>query len=256
MNVVILASGDFPHRAYPLYLLSQADRLVCCDGTLSAIIRKNLHPDALIGDLDSEPKWLRKKLRTEPPLQHGATVLTADSRSEEVSPRDEFSDFRTLDLRLANGENFPLKVVHVTEQDFNDLSKAMRYTQAFYPEATSITILGATGKREAHTVGNLSSLMEYERRYHFWERGIDVQMVSDWSTAFAIGDSCKLNIGEGRAVSFFTFDQSLQIHSEGLQWPLDAVVFENWWVASLNRATMDEISLKFNHPAPLLVILD
>lgn len=47
--------------------------------------------------------------------------------------------------------------VHVTEQDYNDLTKAMRFVMQTYSGIEAIDILGATGKHEAHTVGNLFS---------------------------------------------------------------------------------------------------
>ena len=212
MNIVILAAGEFPRKAYPIYIIGQADAIVCCDSALAAALKHGVQPVAVVGDMDSVPKAA---------------------------------------LRQFGGE-----VVRVAEQDDNDLTKAMKYVLEKYPDVTEITILGATGKREAHTVGNLSLLMEYEKSFALSARGVNVQMVSDYSTAFVVGDSCSLSLGEGRAVSFFTCDQSLNVKSRGLEWPLDDVVFDNWWKATLNRATADEVSLQFNHPAPLLIILD
>ncbi len=212
MNIVILAAGEFPRKAYPIYIIGQADAIVCCDSALAAALKHGVQPVAVVGDMDSVPKAA---------------------------------------LRQFGGE-----VVRVAEQDDNDLTKAMKYVLEKYPDVTEITILGATGKREAHTVGNLSLLMEYEKSFALSARGVNVQMVSDHSTAFVVGDSCSLSLGEGRAVSFFTCDQSLNVKSRGLEWPLDDVVFDNWWKATLNRATADEVSLQFNHPAPLLIILD
>jgi thiamine pyrophosphokinase len=81
-------------------------------------------------------------------------------------------------------------------------------------------------------------------------------MVSDYSTAFAITDSCELHIGEGRRFSIFSPDNSLKIKSRGLFWPLDNVVFDNWWKATLNVATEDIVSLEFSHPSIALIILD
>ena len=212
MNVVILAAGEFPRKAYPLYLLREADAVVCCDGALASALKHGVQPMAVVGDMDSIAPAVLKK--------------------------------------------FEGKVVKFAEQDDNDLTKALRYVLEAFPTVSEITILGATGKREAHTIGNLSLLMEYEKSFGLCDRGVNVQIVSDYSTAFVVGDSCSLALGEGRAVSFFTCDPSLNIKSSGLQWPLDSVVFDNWWKATLNRATSDDISLKFNHPAPLLVILD
>lgn len=139
-------------------------------------------------------------------------------------------------------------------QDDNDLTKAMRYVLGRYPDVTEIHILGAGGRREDHTVGNLGLLMEYPRLFSL--EGISVDMVSDYGTAFAVTDSCSLQVGTGRRFSLFSPDNSLRIHSEGLEYQTDGVVFDNWWQATLNRAVADEVRLQFSHPSRALVILD
>ena len=141
-----------------------------------------------------------------------------------------------------------------SEQDYNDLTKAMRWVLREHPEAEEIVILGATGLREDHTIGNLGLLMEYTRMFDLGER--KVSMVSDYGTAFAITDTCDLHLGEGRRVSIFSADNSLRITSRGLQWPLDGVVFDAWWKATLNRTTEPIVSLHFNHPSSALAMVD
>ena len=148
---------------------------------------------------------------------------------------------------------FKGKVVHNPDQDTNDLTKAFDYVMSEIPGVESIDILGATGKSEAHTIGNISLLMEYARRYG---SSVPVQMVSDYSTIFAVSGSCELHVGQGHKVSIFSPDPTLRIKSSGLQWPLDDVVFDNWWKGTLNRASQDAINLTFNHPAQALIILD
>ena len=147
-------------------------------------------------------------------------------------------------------------VVKCEEQESNDLTKAFRYLMENKPGTGTIHILGATGRSEAHTLGNMSLLMQYETDYSLSERGISLDMVSDYSTMFAVSGSTELHIGEGRRVSFFSPDPQLHIESEGLRWPLDGVVFDNWWKASLNIASSDVVVLKFSKRAPLLVVLD
>lgn len=149
---------------------------------------------------------------------------------------------------------FKGNVVHVPDQDTNDLTKAFDYVMSEIPDVESIDILGATGRSEAHTIGNISLLMDYAERYDL--SSIPVQMVSDYSTIFAVSDSCELHVGRDRKVSIFSPDPTLRIKSSGLQWPLDDVVFDNWWKGTLNRASQDAINLTFNHPAQALIILD
>ena len=141
-----------------------------------------------------------------------------------------------------------------SEQDYNDMTKAMRWVLREHPEVQEIVILGATGLREDHTIGNLGLLMEYTRLFDLADR--KVSMVSDYGTAFAITDSCELHLGEGRRFSFFSADNSLKVQSKGLQWPLDGVIFDAWWKATLNRTTEPVVSLTFNHPSAALVMVD
>ena len=157
-------------------------------------------------------------------------------------------------LPQALQEQFASCVEHVAEQDYNDLTKAMRWVLREHPEVQDIVILGATGLREDHTIGNLGLLMEYTRMFSLGERKVSI--ISDYGTAFAITDSCDLHLGEGRRFSFFSADNTLRVASTGLQWPLDDVVFDAWWKATLNRTTDPVVSLHFNHPAPALVIVD
>ena len=147
-------------------------------------------------------------------------------------------------------------VVKIDEQDFNDLNKAFLWLRENYPQATDIYILGATGKSEAHALGNLSYLMYWEQEYKLSAQGVNLQIVSDYNTAFAISDSCELHVGEGRKVSVFSPDATLRIKSSGLKWATDDVQLGFWFRGTLNLASADIVSLQFNHPAPLLVILN
>lgn len=163
-------------------------------------------------------------------------------------------DLDSVPARLL--EEFRGETVKCSGQDDNDLTKALTYVMGKYTDIDSISFFGLSGKNEAHTLGNYALLCEYERLYGFWEKGIQVQAVSDYSTAFVITDSCTLDLGEKRTISFFTTDKELNIKSVGLEWPLDNVKFENLWIATRNRTTSYRIGLQLSHRSPVLVILD
>ena len=170
----------------------------------------------------------------------------------DASPLVIVGDMDSLPQDLQ--ERFSGIVFHEEEQDYNDLTKAMRWVLREHPEVSEITILGATGLREDHTIGNLGLLMEYTRMFDLGDR--KVTMVSDFGTAFAITNTCDLHLGEGRRISLFSADNTLRISSTGLQWPTDDVVFDAWWKATLNRTTEPIVTLRFNHPSAALVIID
>ena len=218
-TAVIVGNGQFPKKEYPLYLLESADCVVCCDGALDTYLRH----------------FSGRNLR-----RPDVVVGDMDSLSKKTAER-----FRDI-------------AVKIDEQETNDQSKAFHYILEHFPDVDTIHILGATGKREDHTIGNLSLLMEYAREMGRQDCGrtVSVDIVSDWSTAFAITDSCTLDVGEGRSVSIICPDNSLNIKSEGLVWPTDNVVFDNLWQTTLNRASADRISLTFSHPSIALIILN
>ena len=230
-TAVIIGGGAFPKKAYPRELIRRADIIVCCDGNaLKAFLRNresifgnNLRePDAIVGDMDSMPAKL----------------------AVEYSP----------------------VIVKIEEQDDNDQTKALHYVLEHFPEVDTIHFIAATGKREDHTVGNLSLLMEYSRLAADRQAPADsrsgigmalaIDMVSDYSTAFTITESCELFLGKGRRISIFSPDNSLRIKSKGLVWPTDDVVFDNWWKATLNRTCDDAVSLELNHNSLVLIIVD
>ena len=193
------------------------------------------------------PRWL---------LQNADIVVCCDGAYRHlkrlgIKPAAVVGDMDSLGP--VGGE---VPVVKIDEQDFNDLNKAFLWLRENYPQATDIYILGATGKSEAHALGNLSYLMYWEQEYKLSAQGVNLQIVSDYNTAFAISDSCELHVGEGRKVSVFSPDATLRIKSSGLKWATDDVQLGFWFRGTLNLASADIVSLQFNHPAPLLVILN
>ena len=215
-TVAVVDNGKFPKREYPRYLLRSADVIICCDGALMKYLR---NMEAVFG---------RERM---------PDVVIGDMDS--VTPAA---------LKRYGGT-----FIHETGQEDNDQTKAVRYVMENISDVDQIRILGGTGEREDHTIGNLSLLMEYARTYGDCPH---IEMVSDYSTAFAVTDSIEIQCGEGRRFSLFSPDNSLTIKSRGLQWPTDGVIFDNWWKATLNRAVEDTVRLEFSHPSAALVIMD
>lgn len=219
MTAAIICNGDFPRKEYPRYLIASADIIICCDGALKAYLHAM---QALFGGRQRLPD-----------------AIVGDMDSLSPSLLNQFKD----------------RIVQYEEQDYNDQTKAVRYLLDTFPEVSVIHILGATGKRVDHTIGNASLLMEYGRLFPVMKDKI-LDMVSDYETMFPVWDSCRFSVGKGRKVSIFSPDNSLKIKSVGLEYPTENVIFDNWWKATLNRAVEDEISLEFSKPSAALICLD
>ena len=218
-TVVIICDGQFPKSEYPRYLIRTADFIICCDGAL----RKFLKNSRTIFGEERLPD-----------------LVIGDMDTLPQSWQKKYSDI----------------IIKESEQEHNDQTKAFRWAIKNVPGISQIYILGATGEREDHTIGNISLLMEYARTYDLEGMGINVEMISDHATIFAATDSFGMDCGEGRRISIFSPDNSLRIKSEGLEWPTDEVIFDNWWKATLNRASEDHVRLIFSHRSIALIMMN
>lgn len=219
MTAAVICNGDFPRKEYPRYVISTSDIIICCDGAIG--------------------RWLKAMPSIYGGRQRLPDAIVGDLDSISRSHREKFSDI----------------IVHYEEQDYNDQTKALRLLLERWPQVSEIHIFGATGKRTDHTIGNVSLLMEYGRLFpEVKDKTIDI--ISDYETLFPIWDTASLFVGKGRRVSIFSPDNTLKIKSRGLEYQTENVIFDNWWKATLNKATEDEICLQLNHPSMVLVCLD
>ena len=92
-------------------------------------------------------------------LEKADRVICCDGAARSLVAYGREPDRIVGDLDSLSEEfkkRFADRIEHVSEQESNDLSKAFRYCRE--QGYKNIVILGATGKREDHTMGNLSLL--------------------------------------------------------------------------------------------------
>ena len=130
-------------------------------------------------------------------------------------------------------EAFRSKLIRIDEQDDNDLTKATRY--CLRNGWHRIAYIGCTGKREDHTLGNISLLMRYYR-----EMGVDGTMFTDYGSFTPAYGNHTFPSMKGQQVSLFNFG-SRQLLSAGLRW--DAYNFQEWWQGTLNEAIGEEFTI-------------
>lgn len=122
---------------------------------------------------------------------------------------------------------------HNPDQETNDQTKAVQYLLA--TGKSRIAIVGATGKREDHTIGNISLLMEYMRM------GAEVRSYTDYGVFVPCKDSCTFDCHPGQQVSIFNFTAA-GLQSEGLAYPI--YDFTIWWQGTLNRCTGNSFTIR------------
>ena len=159
-----------------------------------------------------------------------------------MSPQVIIGDMDSVSGKVR--EQYASIMIHSDDQASNDLTKAVHHCiDKGYP---SVSILGATGLREDHTLGNISLMMEYYPR-------IEVQIISDYGIFFLVQSGEQVQSFAGEKISLFSIDNRVSVSSTGLKYPLNDLQLSNWYRASLNEATTDHFMLIFESDLPLIV---
>ena len=120
-----------------------------------------------------------------------------------------------------------------SDQYTNDLTKAVNF--CIDRGIKDITIVGATGKREDHTLGNISLLAEYGLQ-------VKVIMITDYGRFTPIHGETTFESMPGQQVSIFCID-SEPITLTGLKYPLENALLSNWWQGTLNESLGREFTV-------------
>ena len=107
----------------------------------------------------------------------------------------------------ANRERYQGIIYRDSDQETNDLTKAFRYCiNAGYKE---VAILGATGRCEDHTLGNISLLCDYSL-------SAEVYMVTGTGIFNAISGTSVFESQPGQQVSIFALESGTKVAVENL----------------------------------------
>jgi thiamine pyrophosphokinase len=181
-------------------------------------------------------------------LRRADRVVCCDGSSGDLVRHgfDPFAIIGDLDsIEKVIAAKYDDRIFQNNNEEINDLTKAVNWCiERGYMD---IAILGATGKREDHTIGNISLLVEYAR-------SLNVKMITDTGILSPVLESCSITTFPGQQISVFSIDPDTEITSEGLKYQLVKLKLRNWWRATLNEASGNFFRLEFSG-GPLIVYL-
>ena len=140
-------------------------------------------------------------------INHGVTPDLVIGDGDSLSPL----------LRIQLGNRFIL----AENQEINDLTNIF-------------SIVGATGKREDHTIGNVSLLIDY------MHSGINAAMLTDYGCFIPCTETSEFRSFPNQQISVFNFSSS-DCASDGLVYPLHRLT--SWWQGTLNEALSDSFEI-------------
>lgn len=119
-----------------------------------------------------------------------------------------------------------------SEQETNDQTKNVMYARNH--GAKRIAIVGATGRREDHTIGNISLLTEYNKM------GLEVRIYTDNGMFVICNGTTTFGVKTGSQISIFNW-KAHGFKGENLRYPLSD--FDALWMGTLNEATDDTVTI-------------
>ena len=188
--------------------------------------------DAVIlanGDFPSAPLPLQV-------LEKAPYVVCCDGGANEYLAKGYLPDVIIGDgdsLSEENRAKYASLIHYNPDQETNDQTKAIQFLVA--QGKKRIAIVGATGKREDHTIGNISLLMEYMRM------GVEVYMYTDYGVFIPCKDLSTRECRVGQQVSIFNFT-ARGFQSKGLAYSI--YDFTNWWQGTLNTCTETSFTIE------------
>ena len=169
-------------------------------------------------------------------------VICCDGAAEEfcatgAEPVAVVGDFDSLSeelrIRLAD------RLHHRPDQDVNDLWKAL--TLAIERGARRVTVLGAFGRREDHSIGNLMLCAARMNE-------IEIQVVGDRGVFSFIDSDSTFESFAGQQVSLFTLSPTTEISTVGLRYEPPQNRLSAMWQGVSNESLGAEFTIRTNGP--------
>jgi len=172
-------------------------------------------------------------------LEEADLIVCCDGAAEKLVAHGIEPGIITGDLDSVSPElkrKYEGILVHDTDQETNDLTKAVKW--CISQGIKEVIILGATGIREDHTLGNISLLTEYNR-------DVKTVMLTDTGSFRVFDKIATIDSYTGQQVSLFSIDPDMAVTSTGLRYPLKDLKLNNWWRGTLNEAEGGSFTLEF-----------
>ncbi len=172
-------------------------------------------------------------------LESAGTIVCCDGAAEKLLHYGKEPGYIVGDLDSLSSAlkiRFTDRLHCFDSQETNDLTKAVEF--CIRQGVQAITIVGATGLREDHTIANVSLLADYAAKCR-------VEMITDYGIFTAITKTTAFESYAGQQVSIFALTPEKPVTLHGLKYPLHKHKLLSWWMGSLNEANGAEFTIEF-----------
>ena len=153
-----------------------------------------------------------------------------------LEPYAIIGDLDSIDQTLKSKYNH--KIIHSPSQDENDLRKAIQWAEdGGIKEAA---ILGATGKRNDHSLSNIFILLQFPT-------SLKCTLITDYGCFNTAEGTGKFQSFKGQQISLFSTDPDIEITSINLKYNLISTKLAYLYSGSLNESVNENFTLCISH---------
>ena len=186
------------------------------------------------GDFPKHPTPLRI-------LKEATSIICCDGAVNYLNeyglkPSQIIGDMDSISLELKN--KYEDMLIHIADQNENDLRKALKWAEK--NGAKKASILGATGKRDDHSLANIFTLLEFPSN-------LEMDTITDYGKFSVVKDEQKFDSFTGEQVSLFSADQTIEITTTYLKYNLNNKKLTTLYLGSLNESINDVFTISISH---------
>ena len=191
------------------------------------------------GDFPKHPTPLRI-------LKEATSIICCDGAVNNLvdhglKPTHIIGDMDSISPELK--KNYEDMLIHIADQNENDLRKALNWLEE--NGAKKAIILGATGKRDDHSLANIFTLLEFPSQ-------LKMTIFTDHGKFSVVKGDQKFASFTGEQVSLFSTDNTIKITSTCLKYNLNNKKITNLYYGSLNESLNEVFTISISHGKILL----
>ena len=178
-------------------------------------------------------------------LKQSKLIIACDGAANTLIKKKYTPDIILGDLDSISQENkikYSDNLVEQVNQSQNDLRKAIDYAKE--NSIIDISIIGASGKREDHMIGNIFCLLDY--------KDLNINLFTDTGIFSCVHSNQKIESFTGQNVSIFAADSTIKITSNNLKYNFNMNNISTLYYGTLNESLSDFFEITISHGSLLI----
>ncbi len=179
-------------------------------------------------------------------LNNAGTIICTDGSADKLLAHERTPDviIGDMDSTKLNKDDFKGVWSIAPDQNKTDLQKTLDW--CIVNDLKDVTVLGATGKREDHSLGNLHLLAEFSKK-------LKMNFFSDHAIIYSFKGKRTFSSLKGQQISIVSIEQVHSISTVGLKYELNSEPLPPSCSGISNEAISDKFTIETTEPIWLFI---